>query len=895
MKKWLFGLFLVLLAPSVFAANLFTPAMNDQSILYLSTLFGNVGHVLERGGSDLLRGAFIYFNNSVLVLGTVVIVYSLVVSTINTANDGETLGKKWNSVWVPARSALGFSLLLPVGVGSAKGYALCQVIVMWIIVQGVGAADKLWANSVDMLVSGQAMPNISLGMTDGQEDAFDLTSAAFQSEVCSYQLAAQMSTPTQKFHAMLYPILGGGSDSSSSTSNNAVPVGYKFGIYPQTYTDNNGNQQTIKQDVCGSITTWGANPVIDTTVDSLQDTAQNGADAFQNASQNNPDDPLQSMAQSQTRYELEASLAVGQMIRDVDQMAQQYVADYTAVPSALTDNETESLQYGLQSAGLAYQSRLDDIMNEYNMAQGDKHTDQINNISENAKNNGWASAGVFFIYMGKLFNAEGRSPDFTQASGNLYTVTDLANLVGISGSDPTDINSVSQPLGPMLGTAATLSDPDEISTGVYNSVDTSRWKVSEPDNPNNSGGNYVCQHHVGVYTVGFGATAGALPAYCATKAFYHSMKGLFGHGKKDAKNFPGVFLFMAQMVIYISMTLFKMIIGGGVNQIAGVMNAGVAASNNANNVMPNPIVSLQYYGYALLTSVEHMWFRMMVFLVSVGIASFSCSGQNTPLGIFTSLMSYTMPLLAAAMLMFLFIGATMAFYVPLVPYLLFTFGTLNWLMLSVEAMAAAPIMALGVIHPEGQHDVWGHANQGVMILANVFLRPSLMIIGFLAATLMSYVAVALVNAGFYVAANSLLPLDGAQVREMWNSSYMSLFGCVMIWMIYAMTIIVALNQAFKLIHQVPDKVMRWIGMAPEHTDTPLDEIKGQVKSVSDAGGSAMKGVQEGQKSAMKMMRGGEKSGGDKGGDGEISGAKAAVAGEAEAGTGGSSTSGGGGT
>ncbi len=50
------------------------------------------------------------------------------------------------------RSTLGLALLIP----KASGYCLMQIFVMWVVVQGVGAADKIWEAALGYLNRGGA-------------------------------------------------------------------------------------------------------------------------------------------------------------------------------------------------------------------------------------------------------------------------------------------------------------------------------------------------------------------------------------------------------------------------------------------------------------------------------------------------------------------------------------------------------------------------------------------------------------------------------------------------------------------------------------------------------------------------------------------------------------------
>lgn len=194
MKKFLW--LLVLFIPtSLYAATIFTPTPDDKSIIYLGYLFGNVEGVLPFAGASILKGILVSFNNAVLALGGIIVTYSLVVGTVHTAHQGEALGKEWNSVWIPMRAAFGFALLVPVQV---KSYALIQVFVMWVIVQGVGAADYVWAQGLDLMRSGVVPTGVpTQPATPNTSGAYQAASQVFVSEVCAQLMAGVSKTSTR--------------------------------------------------------------------------------------------------------------------------------------------------------------------------------------------------------------------------------------------------------------------------------------------------------------------------------------------------------------------------------------------------------------------------------------------------------------------------------------------------------------------------------------------------------------------------------------------------------------------------------------------------------------------------------------------------------------------------
>ena len=122
----------------------FNPTPGDVSMVFLGNIFGSVDGVLAGSGSQIISEMFGIFNSAVLALGSIILVYTLLRSTMNTAHQGEILGKKWSLIWVPFRSVLGVGLILP----KASGYCMMQIFVMWVVIQGVGAADAIWSGAL---------------------------------------------------------------------------------------------------------------------------------------------------------------------------------------------------------------------------------------------------------------------------------------------------------------------------------------------------------------------------------------------------------------------------------------------------------------------------------------------------------------------------------------------------------------------------------------------------------------------------------------------------------------------------------------------------------------------------------------------------------------------------
>ena len=71
----------------------FTPPASDLSVVFLGNIFGIVDGILHGNGSQIMGAIFSVFNSAVLALGGIVIMYTLLVSTMNTAQEGQMLVK----------------------------------------------------------------------------------------------------------------------------------------------------------------------------------------------------------------------------------------------------------------------------------------------------------------------------------------------------------------------------------------------------------------------------------------------------------------------------------------------------------------------------------------------------------------------------------------------------------------------------------------------------------------------------------------------------------------------------------------------------------------------------------------------------------------------------------
>ena len=224
-------------------------------------------------------------------------------------------------------------------------------------------------------------------------------------------------------------------------------------------------------------------------------------------------------------------------------------------------------------------------------------------------------------------------------------------------------------------------------------------------------------------------------------------------------------------------------------------------------------------------------------------------------------------------------GVMFAVFIPMLPFVLFWAGKITWLLLVIEAIFAAPLMAMAMAYPEG-HDLWGMGEQGFKISLNLLLMPVLMIVGLVSAMAITYFVLSFTADGFHYVSFTLLQLasvaspggpmpsggivssgqahsifggsstlyDHETVNSLVTQGIMTTFLIFM----YATFISMAFNKCFSMIYLIPERVMSWIGsQGMKFGEKEGSEMQGAVSKQADqaaqAGGQAVSQGTQAQK------------------------------------------------
>ncbi|MBO9428759.1 DotA/TraY family protein [Sulfitobacter sp. R18_1] len=149
------------------------------------------------------------------------------------------------------------------------------------------------------------------------------------------------------------------------------------------------------------------------------------------------------------------------------------------------------------------------------------------------------------------------------------------------------------------------------------------------------------------------------------------------------------------------------------------------------------------------------------------------------------------------------IGVVHAYILPMIPYIMFNFFVVGMLILIAEALVAAPIWAFMHVRMDGQEFVDQVQRPGYMIAFNLFLRPTLAIFGLILSFSVFSASIWFLNATFEIAMRATMAEGSTIVGAL-------VMLLIMTYMHYQLAI-----RSFKLINELPDRVVRWFGQGGE--------------------------------------------------------------------------------
>lgn len=191
----------------------------------------------------------------------------------------------------------------------------------------------------------------------------------------------------------------------------------------------------------------------------------------------------------------------------------------------------------------------------------------------------------------------------------------------------------------------------------------------------------------------------------------------------------------------------------------------------------------------------------------------------------------------------LVIGFMLAYVIPLMPFMYFLFAIMTWIKSIFEAMVGLPLWALAHLRFDGDGFPTRQAMGGYYLLLDIFLRPVLIVFGMIASSLLFYALARTMNNTFILAVSNLSGFDYEASKTVVTNGVGSirylrgLLDQVFFTIIYAVIVYMLGLSCFKMIDQIPNSIMKWIGSSATSFAAMAKEDAGEAMRGSIKQGS----------------------------------------------------------
>lgn len=211
--------------------------------------------------------------------------------------------------------------------------------------------------------------------------------------------------------------------------------------------------------------------------------------------------------------------------------------------------------------------------------------------------------------------------------------------------------------------------------------------------------------------------------------------------------------------------------------------------------------------------------------------------------------------LASMFMAFTMIGLTIGFVLfyilPFMPFMYFFFAVGGWLKSVFEAMVGVPLWALAHLKIDGNGLPGDAAMNGYFLIFEIFVRPILTVFGLLASLAIFTAQVKVLHELFDIVTNNLTGFDGdTTVPGMLYTAGLNAMGFefkrdpvdeFFFTIIYTIIVYLLATGSFKLIDQIPNEILRWMGTGARAFADRRDDPVSSLTTYATFGGAQISG------------------------------------------------------
>lgn len=650
-----------------------------------------------------------------LVVGGLMFFYNVTVGVLQTAHEGEVLGKRWSSLWAPLRVLFAVGLLVPVpGLG---GYNLAQAGVAYLVRGATSAASIVWSAAADAVISAD-IPLAASAPTISPSLVRDLFYNGACMELVQYQVdiaSGYAEDPTAPRPVIGYQIV---SDAGVPASPAASVIGPNGAVEQRTATGRIAaisaltgpdDEPARLSGICGG---WQT-PDLPVYLTDLGEAGGPVLDAFSAGHAGLVQYVADDMRALAARH-FEAALAG----RDIADLAPDIAATTRRANQLLSALVSDLRTDAIRASG-ADDGR--DLL--LSRIRGSADCTGPDCLGE-----GWIGAGTWYVTMARLNNRLSSLVEATPQTTGPELTYDRARLFEEAGGRPSGRRFLG--LGALQVTEADIADFPTIEEAT---------RVLE------------------AYHTAFVQSAASLAALG-----YPIAPDSVAEINRDAADSLWDYIPGAQDML---------------TRLHGLVLGALEPGNFADD----PMIGLTTMGKGLITAAFAL------------VAAATVAGFVTGGGLAVALA----PLIGIMMLA----GITLAFILPIMPFLYWLLGVTGYFLTVIEAVVAINLWALAHMRMDGEGISGEAGRRGWLLLLTVTFTPVLMIIGFIAGMVVFRISDGLIGTGFFYAMEGVIGGD-------FTFGFVAAIGYVVL---LAGVYVILLERSFSLITEFPQRVLRWVG------------------------------------------------------------------------------------
>jgi len=776
----------------------------------------------DKDDVTVLSKALGFTNVLSMILCLIIVYYMIVGGAINTAAEGETLGKSWNTPWLMMRTSVGFALITPLKAVGGMTMSFSQVVVIWLLMTGSNAASLLWTYVISEITEGTVIvqPSIELGSAK--------TAELMKMLICTD--ANVRGNTDDDYQTQGGPGGGntrgpGGGQSGSNRANTTSSVDEDSRTLYTIYRDSastNGTRTLSNSGSAGNDYMWGSEsfdmdastipakitfgpngecgeisfPVVNADANSDNDSA---ADANRGVSA--LDYKGMAIQEGGKAFAVKLSEVINALLPGVRALSSQdedlqYNNIRELLASENVDKSSDLYQDYLvgyeafKKAARIYATEI--VPAVHSKASGNEAV--VNKMYDEMSYGGWPVAGIWFYDLSALpgltFNAiQGIHQSIAAEAPNFCWIVELwGNCSEMEGGAEVGYE--------LTGYYLKRLTEDE-SVNFATALDDAQALCSEDG----------------------GCAGGTTATDRVSVTLARSLLGTLGNSEDNVNpmdnpgNLSSPFLFAAE-------------IGHTLNyaaQYAIGVGVGLHALVNTLEWEANKPVSAGEGFLDMFNPFSDVWHFLGVFLKNIVISSVTMS-------------LVVLGMIAAACLSS---GFLLAYVIPFLPVTTWIMMMAGYMLTVVEAVAAAPLAVVLLFTPEGQGISGSRFERALQLVAMAILRPSFMVLGMLAGLTVSFVAFGMMNIFFFRAAEHVL--SGTA------------FDVVAIVVLYVGATYQLCKLMVESMHQLPDRLSEWFagGVSRPFGESRIsDNVEGTLQGLGGKINDIPKQVLSAQKSML---------------------------------------------